>query len=181
MRSGSTASWAEPANTITPMAAAWTLLNPAAVIATPATIPQGMMPTRSGTAARAPSRKAETSSRERFMVEKKGPPSSGPFASRGPLFLQVAVQHLDELVRREETLAPFRVVLRARLGLHDFLELLPLLDLSRDAARDRGEHVAVGLQVGLRGERTVPRDDLGVVPRRLQLAVHRGEHPRHRP
>src|SRR5207247_4979537 len=69
MRSGSTASWAVPANTSTLIATACGCVRPALTIATPATIPQGTMPTRSATEARAPSRSAEISSRCIFHLD----------------------------------------------------------------------------------------------------------------
>src|SRR5438876_920454 len=52
---------AVPANTSTLIATACTFVRPALTIATPATIPQGTMPTRSPAEARAPSRSAEIS------------------------------------------------------------------------------------------------------------------------
>src|SRR5205814_7543006 len=63
MRSGSTASWAVPANTSKLIATACGCVRPALTMATPATIPQGTMPTRSPTEARPPSRRAETCAR----------------------------------------------------------------------------------------------------------------------
>src|SRR6266513_3296999 len=69
MRSGSTASWAVPANTSTLIATACGCVRPALTIATPATIPQGTIPTRSPAEARAPSRSSEICSRCIFRFD----------------------------------------------------------------------------------------------------------------
>src|SRR2546427_6363474 len=69
MRSGRTASWAVPANTSTLIATACACVRPALTIATPATTPQGTMPTRSAAEARAPLRSAESCSRGIFRLD----------------------------------------------------------------------------------------------------------------
>src|SRR5262245_57511445 len=161
------------------IATACSWVRPAPTMATPATMPQGTMPTMRGAAARAPARSESACSR--CIIGKDKRAARGGPCVRGSLFLEVAVEHLDELVRREKSLAPLRVELRGRLGGYDFRHFLALLDLRSYAARDRREHVAVGLQVGLGAERAVSRNDLGVVARGLELAIYRGEHAGDRP
>src|SRR5262245_32714812 len=107
-------------------------------------------------------------------------PRSRPFADRrmSLFLLQVSVQHLDELIRSKEPLAPDGVELRGRLGGNDCLQLPALLDLAGYVAGTRGEHVAIRLQVGLGRQRPVPWDALGLVARQLQDAVRSAEDPR---
>src|SRR5207302_10793435 len=96
------------------------------------------------------------------------------------LFLQVPVEHLNELLRRKEPLAPDCVVLRGRLGGDHLLQRLARLDLPPDGPGNRRQHVAVRLEIGLARERAVPGDDLRIIARSPEPTVTHGSYAGYR-